>query len=306
MAVITTGNLDHAKLLLFEKNFERIATQKDTKLLNTPAIKFMDIKGISNISRIDSNELVEVTGRNPKKQYIDIKNDNRKSVASRYSATFLVDDYDKVVNLITDPTSDLYMNLKEARARRVDKCIALAATANVLVGAPDATPTTLTAEQDGVMTIDGKSTFDYKNVISPAITMFKNNYIDCSSGTTLAISASEEQKLRDDDNYMNAFYSSAHTVDKGAITNASGFNVVTFAGTQNGVNEIEMPILTETEGVRTNLLLAPHSIAFATEIGRLEVERAKDYVNSWEITIDMWVKAVRLQGSKVIKILSTI
>ena len=306
MPVITTGNLDHAKLLLFEKNFERIATQKDTKLLNTPAVKFMDIKGISNISRIDSNELVEVTGRNPKKQYVDIRNDNRKSVASRYTATFLVDDYDKVVNLITDPTSDLYMNLKEGRARRVDKCIAMAATANVLVGAPDVAPTTVTAEEDGVMTIDGKTTFDYKNVISPAITMFKNNYIDTTSGTTLAISASEEQKLRDDEYYMNMFYSGNNTVDKGNITNASGFNVVTFAGTQNGVNEIELPILEESAGTRTNLLLAPHSIGFATEIGRLEVERAKDYVNSWEITIDLWVKAVRLQGQKVIKILSTI
>ena len=86
MAVITNGNIDQAKLLLFEKNFEKIANQRDSKLLNTPAIKFMDIKGISNVSRIDSNELVDVTakGRNPDKSYVDMRNDNRKSIAKCY------------------------------------------------------------------------------------------------------------------------------------------------------------------------------------------------------------------------------
>ncbi len=308
MPVIQTGNLDHASLLLFEKNFERIATQKDTKLLNTPAIKHMDIKGISNISRIDSNELTEITnkGRNPDKVYADIRNDNRKSVARRFTKTYLVDSYDKAVKLITDPTSDLFTNLKEAKQRMTDKCIADASIASVIVGGPEEAGTAVSAEDDGVLTIDGKTNFNYSTVISPAITAFTNNYIDPSIGCTLALSAQEEQGLRDDDKYMNMFYSAQKTVDTGKIVNASGFHIVTFAGTQNGINEIEMPILPENEGVRSNLLLAPGAIAFAVEVGRLECERAHGKVNSWEITIDMWVKAVRTQGKKVIKILSTI
>lgn len=308
MAVITNGSIDQAKLLLFEKNFEKIANQRDSKLLNTPAVKYMDIKGISNVSRLDSNELVDVTskGRNPDKQYVDMRNDNRKSISERLTATYLIDDYDKAVNLITDPTSYLFDNLKEAKSRAADAFLTYVAGAPVVVGAPDAAGTTVTAEDDGVITIDGKTKFDYKTVISPAITAFTNNYIDCSMGTTLAISATEEEALRNDDYYMNAFYSKQNTVDKGAITNASGFNVVTFAGSVNGGTEIDMPILNEAEGVRTNLLLAPQSIAFAVEVGRLEIERAAGKVNSWEITIDMWLKGLRLQGAKVIKILSTI
>ena len=308
MAVITNGNIDQAKLLLFEKNFEKIANQRDSKLLNTPAIKFMDIKGISNVSRIDSNELVDVTaqGRNPNKSYVDMRNDNRKSIAKRLTATYLVDDYDKAVNLITDPTSYLFDNLKEAKSRAADAFVTHVATADVVVGAPDAAGTVVTAEEDGVLTIDGKTTFDYKTVISPAITMFTNNYIDCSMGTTLAISAAEEEDLRNDEYYMNAYYSKQNTVDKGAITNASGFNVVTFAGSVNGGATVDMPILKEAEGVRTNLLLAPQSIAFAVEVGRLDIERAAGKVNSWEITIDLWLKGLRLQGAKVIKLLSTI
>lgn len=305
MPIIGSPNLDHASLLLFEKNFERLASNKDTKLLNCPAVKHMDIKGISNISRIEGNDLVKVTGRNPEKQYLTIRNDNRKSVAERFTGTYLVDSYDRAVQLITDPTSDLFMNLKEAKNRLTDQCIIKAAVGSVVVGAPNEAGTTLTAEQDGVKTIAGTSAFNYSTVISPAITTFKNNYVD-TNGVTLAISASEEEDLRNDDKYMNALYSNQNVVDRGTITNASGFNVVTFAGNVQGGTAVDLPILPESEaGVRSNVLMAPKSIAFAVEVGRLDCERSAKHVNSWEVTIDMWVKAVRLQGSKVIILTST-
>lgn len=308
MADLTNANLDQAKLLLFEKNFYRVATQKDTKLLNTPAIKHMDIKGISNMSRMKGNDLIEVTseGRNPDKKYADIDNDNRRSVARRFTRTYLVDSYDKAVQLITDPTSDLFENLKDAKNRMTDKCICDSAIASVTIGAPDVAGTVKTAAEDGVETIDGTSKFDYATVISPAITTFTNNYIDCSAGVTLALSGVENQCLRDDDKYMNAFYSSQHTVDTGKITNASGFNVVTFAGSVNGGKTINNPVLPENTGTRSNLLLAPNAIAFAVEIGKLACEPSPTKVNSWEITIDMWVKAVRTEGARVIVLKSTI
>ncbi len=308
MADLTNANLDQAKLLLFEKNFYRVATQKDTKLLNTPAIKHMDIKGISNMSRMKGNDLIEVTseGRNPDKKYADIDNDNRRSVARRFTRTYLVDSYDKAVQLITDPTSDLFENLKDAKNRMTDKCICDSAIASVTIGAPDVAGTVKTAAEDGVETIDGTSKFDYATVISPAITTFTNNYIDCSAGVTLALSGVENQCLRDDDKYMNAFYSSQHTVDTGKITNASGFNVVTFAGSVNGGKTINNPVLPENTGTRSNLLLAPNAIAFAVEIGKLACEPSPTKVNSWEITIDMWVKAVRTEGARVIILKSTI
>lgn len=308
MADLTHANLDQSKLLLFEKNFYRVATQKDTKLLNTPAIRHMDIKGISNISRMKGNELIEVTseGRNPDKKYVDINNDNRRSVARRFTATYLVDSYDKAVQLITDPTSDLFENLKDAKNRMTDKCICDSAVASVTVGAPDVAGTVVSASDDGVITIAGTTNFNYSTVISPAITAFTNNYIDCSAGVTLAIAGKENEALRNDDKYMNAFYSQQHTVDRGQITNASGFNVVTFAGSVNGGQTIANPVLPESTGTRKNLLLAPNAIAFAVEIGKLACEPSPTKVNSWEITIDMWVKAVRTEGARVIILTSTI
>lgn len=305
--VITTSNLDQSTLLTFEKNFERIMQQKNSKLANSPAIRYMDIKGISNLSRIDGDELVDVSGqRNPDKQYTDIKNDNRRSVAFRFTRTYQVDSYDKAVNLVTDPTGDLFTNLSEAKNRCQDRVCVKAASSSVIVGAPNSEGTVLTPTQDGVITIDAKAGFSYKSTISPAITMFENNYVDCTNGITLAISSSEKQNLRDDEFYMNALYSGNNTVDKGNITNASGFNVVSFAGSVQGGKTVKNPVLAESEGYRTNLLLAPQSIAFASEVGRLDVERANSKVNSWDVTIDVWFKAVRTQGAKVILITSTI
>lgn len=303
-------SIRQSQLELFERNFIRTLNQADSQLVGTPAVLNTGIQGISNLSTIKDTELTEITdkGSNPDKVYENMGTENRRSVQRRFTKTYLVDNYDKTVNLICDPTSYLFQILKEAKARMVDRCVADASIAPVLIGAPNEVATSISAEQDGVMKIDvtNLGAFDYENVISPAITMFENNYVGCKTGVTLALSAVEAQGLRNDEKYMNAFYSNQNTVDKGRIDNASGFNVVTFAGTQNGVSEVALPILDETEGVRTNLIIAPQAISFAYEIGCLNVSPSATKVNSFEITIDLWIKAVRRQGKKIIKVLTTI
>lgn len=307
MAYAIETGFEQAVMQQFDKNYQRVAQQTESKFITTPAVQHMDIKGISNLATIESTELEEITdkGSNPDKVYEDASVKNRKSVQRRFTKTYLYDSYDACVNLIKDPQSDLYLNLKEAFKRMTDRCVADAAIAPVYIGKSTEIGTLVSAADDGVMTIDGKTAFNYENVISPAITMFNNNYINADS-VTLALSGVEEQALRDDDKYMNAFYSSANTVDKGKITNASGFHILNFAGTQNGVSEVELPILKENEGTRTNLFLAPNAIALAYELGRLDCGRSATKVNSWEVTIDVWVKTCRREGKRVIQALSTI
>ena len=82
MAYAMSSGFNQAELLVFEKNFIRVAQQTDSKLLATPAVHHIDIKGISNMSTIGSVELTEVTnaGSNPDKQYVEMSATNRKSV----------------------------------------------------------------------------------------------------------------------------------------------------------------------------------------------------------------------------------
>lgn len=298
--------IEQAHLLTFDKNFTSLAQQKDTKLLKTPAIKFMDIKGISNIGRLDKDELIEVTERNPDKKVIEMLVDNRRAVVRRFTRTYRVDSLDKAIKLITDPTSDLFKNLEAAKNRTTDRVIIQAAVGDVVVGKPDSAGVVVTAADDGVITIDATSSFDYMNTVSVAITNFENADIDCSRGTVLALSATEKQSLRNDEHYMNAFFSNQNTVDKGNIVNASGFDVVSFAGSVNGSATVANPILPENGGFRSNVFMAPESIAFAMEVGRLDCERANGKVNSWDITIDAWLKAVRIEGSRIQTAKSTV
>lgn len=249
---VITPSIDQAKLLLFEQHFYQMAQQKTTKLLNTPAIRFMGIKGISNVARMGKSDLQEVTGiRNPEKQYVQAEFDNRKSKARRFTRTYLLDNYDAAVNLITNPTSQLFDHLKWAKDRKTDLVISDAARGDIVIGAPDGVNKTISAEEDGVVTIDGTSAFDYAHVISPSIKHFVNNDIDVNGGVTLAITGTEEEQLRNDEMYKNSLYSKNNTVDKGRVDNVSGYNVVTFAGSENGFGRVDNPVLKELpSGIR--------------------------------------------------------
>lgn len=110
------SGFSQSQLLVFEKNYIRAVQQTQSLLLHTPAVQHMDIKGISNLSTIAATELSEVTskGSNPDKVYEEMSTKNRRSIARRFTKTYLFDDYDKCVNLICNPTSDLFLNLKEA------------------------------------------------------------------------------------------------------------------------------------------------------------------------------------------------
>lgn len=299
-------DIDQAKLLVFEKNFYLVAQQRETKLMNSPAISYVDIKGISNLPTIEKTELDDISGvRNPQKHYTQIEVNNRRSVSYRYSKTYLVDNYDKAVNLITDPTNVLFENLVAAKKRVCDRVAVKAATGNVLVGAPDEAPKVITPQEDGVITITGTSKFDYDNVIVPAIRNFKNNEID-NDRLTLAISANEEALLLKDEKFINNRYTEQRAVDTGKIEKVSNIDVVSFAGSCTGLVDIDNPILPEIGGTRHNVILAPDSIAFAVEIGLLEVIKSPVHLNSWEISIDVYFKAFRKEGAKVQIITSTI
>lgn len=306
MSFAINPSIDQSYLQTFEKNFYKLAQQKDSKLLGSSAVSFMPIQGQSFMSRLERTELVDVSGiRNPEKQYSQMQNDARRTNKSRYTKTFLVDSYDAMVQLITDPTSDLFAQLAYAKNRTADSLIIETALGSVVVGAPDTAGTTVTAADDGVITVDGTSSFNYANVITPVRRNFKNNEL-MAEGLTLAISANEEYSLLQDEKFINNDYTQARPVDSGNLTSASGLQIVNFAGTDTGLIAVPNAILPENGGVRSNVAMHPDAIGFAMEIGKLEADKSATHVNSWEITIDVWFKAVRKEGVKVQKITSTI
>lgn len=300
-------SLEQAYLQTFEKNFMRCIQQTDSRFLATPAIQHMGIKGISNISRFGKTELAEITGqRNAQKQYTQMSNDNRKSKARRFTRSYLFDKYDAAVNFICDPTGDMYRELDSAKNRCTDRVISDAAVMPVVMGKPDEAGVEVSAADDGVLTIDGTSNFDYSHVVTPAIRNFINNDINDQNQFTMAITGSEHEALMNDEKFINSHYNGSKVIETGKVRKASPFDIVLFAGTDNGVIQVDDPVLKEENGIRKNLILAPHSIAFAVEVGYLGIEKSPIHVNSWDVTIDVWFKAVRLDGKLVQIVKSTI
>ena len=183
-------SIDQAAALNFQDSFYSLAQQTKSKLVATRALNFLPSEGkTNNLARMGRVELNEVNTRNPDKQYGDYAVDNRLFQKRRFTKTIQIDKKFDINELLKDPTSDILMQLNNAKERTIDRIALAAAVGPVLIGGPDTAPTSITAATDGVITIDGTGGFTYE--IVQAITQnFINNELqaDDFTGSTLGIS----------------------------------------------------------------------------------------------------------------------
>jgi len=199
--------------------------------------------------------------------------------------------------LLKDPTSDILMQLDHAKERVIDRIAISAAVGSVLVGQPDAAPSSITAATDGVLTIDGTAGFLYTTV--QKITQnFINNDVDMEAAlrSTLAITGKENTSLMGEDKFINTRYISGQPVEDGVMKKAGAYPIVLFAGSENGGTQVQSPILPEGTTTRSCVVLAPESVAMSMELADLSVTKSATKVNSWDITIDFWINAMRTEG----------
>lgn len=300
--------IENGAKLAFEDTFYQLAQQERSKLESSPAVKYFDPKGKTrNIARMSGLELQEVSGRNPTKAYVDYTLDNRMFTKRRFSVSVLLDEKDDINELIKDPTSDIMQNLLKAKGRVTDRVICEAAAGDVLIGRPDRAPTTLSAVDDGVKTIDAT-----QGLTAAKIQTITENYINADidmsdiQNTTLLLTGRENTALMNEEKFINNDYISGRPVESGIQKNVSGFNIVLFAGSVAGGTQKANPVLAEADNVRTCLALAPKSVAVMMELAKFEVKDSDAHINSRSLTIDLWIGAMRIEGSRVQKITTTI
>lgn len=307
-SVTSSPSIDQAALLNFQDSFYSLAQQTKSKLAATKAITFLPSKGkTNNFARMGRIELSLVTSRNPDKQYGDYALDNRLFTKQRYTKTIQIDKKFDINELLKDPTSDLLTQLNNAKERTIDRIALAAAVGPVLIGGPDTAPSSITAAQDGVITIDGTGGFTFE--IVQAITQ---NYInselqyDDFKGASICVTGQENTDLMGEVEFINSQYIKSSIEQAGVIQNAGTYNVAVFAGSSTGGGVITQPYLPEGSTTRSCVALAPMSIAMAMEVGDLSVEKSATKVNSLDVTIDLWINAMRIEGVKVIIITTTI
>jgi len=299
-------DIDQAALLAFKDNFWELAQQSKSRLGGSRACMYLPSGGKSNnMARIGRVELTRVDSRNPKKQYSNYNLDNRHFSKYRVTATIQIDEKQDINELIADPTSSLLSALNKAKEREIDRCISNAAIGNVLCGAPDETPTSVTAANDGVVTTTATGGMDYSDI--KAITQnFINNDLDMEEfrGSVIAISGKENSDLMGISEFINNDYIAAKPVDEGYQSKLGMYDVALFAGSVTGGITVNNPVLVEGSTTRSCLVLAPEAIAVSMELARLDVERSSDRVNSKDVTIDLWINAMRTEGVRT-QILTT-
>lgn len=300
--------IDQGAKLTFQNNFYRIAAETTSALAKSAACVYIPAMGKThNMGRIGSTELVKVEGRNPLKQYADYFLDNRQFSRSRYTRTFQIDYKDDINELIADPTSDLLARLNEAKDRTIEREIIGASVGSVLVGAPDETPTTVTAANDGVLTVTATGGIDY-SAIQEITQNFINNRLglDQIRGSIISVTGKEHADLMGISQFVNNDFINAKPVDAGYQSRLGMYGVNVYAGSVSGGITVDNPILLEGATNRTCVILAPSSIAISYDIGRLDVQRSDSKVNSYDITIDLIVGTMRIEGSKVQLMTTTI
>lgn len=308
LSFTTSPSIDQAARLNFQDSFFALAQQTKSKLVASKAIRFLPSKGkTNNFARIGRLELDEVNARNPDKQFGDYALDNRLFTKRRFTKTIQIDMKYDVNELLKDPTSDILNQLNNAKERVIDRVAIAAAVGSVLVGGPDTAPSTVSAATDGVITIDGTGGFVYE-VVQLITATFINSDLqyDEFRGSTLCVTGNENSDLMAEDQFINTLYIKTVVEMAGVAQQVGTYQVQVFAGSSTGSGTIANPVLSETTTQRTCVALAPESVAMSMEIGDMSVDKSSAKVNSMDITIDLWINAMRTEGVRVIAITTTI
>jgi hypothetical protein len=299
---------DQARKLILADSLYRLAEQKQSKLASAGIATFVPSEGlIYNFTRTGKTELVEVGDRNPLKQYENTAFDNRQFSKRRFTRTFLLDEKQDIDELIVDPTSEIVSGLNYAANRVQDKIGVGGVLGSVLVGMPGGQTTSRTAAQDGVKTIDATGGLTYDR-IQEITRNFQNSDLDISDyqNAVIAVTGKEQVNLMGEDKFINSRFINGRPVEDGYQSGVGMYRLANFAGSVNGVNVYQNPILPEVSGVRNCFVACPNSILMMMEIARLDITKSDPHVNSWSVTIDMWIGAMRKEGILVQQINTTI
>lgn len=291
----------------FQDSFHSLAQQTDSQLVQSGVAVFLPSKGkTTHYARIGRIELVEVDTRNPDKQISDYALDNRQFTKRRFTKTIQIDAKHDINELLKDPTSDILMQLNHGKERVIDRIIVSSAIGSVLTGAPETSPVTTSAATDGVVTVDATAGLTYEKV-QEITENFINNELPMSliKGSLFAIAGTENTALMGEAEFISSDYIDARPVTEGVQTSAGTYGIALFGGSKTGGITVNNPVLPESGTTRNCVVMTRDSVALSMELAALEVTKSATKVNSWDITIDFWINAMRTEGVRVQQVNTT-
>ena len=286
--------IDQALITEFSEMVHQAAQQKTARLKPYAIYKQMsgDIFAYDGLGQVEARE---VNGRNVLADFDDITHNRRKLRRRRFVVNLPVDSSD-VRGALLDPDSEYAEACAKAMMRQFDRVIIEAAFADVQTGRDF--DTTVTAANDGVVTVDATAGLTYEKLLE-----IKQTFIDAEVGIDegekffLTGTGDQHTDLMGEVELTSGDFSRQFAVDRGTITNALGMDLVYFgAGVTN-------PLFPSVSGVRN--LIAAVDRAFCVGISKemsIKIEERPDYIETHQVQAVMDIGAVRTEGVLVQKV----
>ncbi|MBS2008257.1 MAG: hypothetical protein JST01_14510 [Cyanobacteria bacterium SZAS TMP-1] len=285
--------LDTQFTVEFSKEVHIIAQEKMSKLL--PFVKMTDFQGEDfAYDRFGILTDVEITQRFQQIQLQDAAWDRRWMAPRFFSVPVGVDGKD-LKKLKRDPGNELADACVNALARRKDKILYEAALADVRVGKSAAATSTVTAAQDGVITLDATGGFGISTLKA-----LKRNFVDAAVATDvdvkigMTVDGKRIENLMGETTLTSFDYNTEKPLVTGSMGQAYGISLIPYAsGSQD-------PLLVAASGERKLIALAEGALVMAFGIVNVRIEPRTDMHNTpTQIVAEMMIAALRTEGSRV-------
>ncbi len=289
-------SIDNALITEFSDMVHHEAQQLKSRLRPYVNVKQMsgDVWAYDGLGRVEARE---VTGRNVAATFDDIDHNRRKMGRRRFVINLPIDASD-VRGALLDPQSEYSKTVAQAMLRQYDRVIYDAAFADVLTGRDF--DTTVTAANDGVVTVNATSGLTYEKLLEIKQNFFDEDVgLDENENLFLTIGGREHTNLMGETELTSGDFSRDFVVEEGKITRGLGIYFVPFA------SSVTRPIIGTNAAGTERELIAASSRGICLGISKemsIKIEERPDYIETTQVQVVAEIGAVRTEGVLVQKV----
>lgn len=288
------ASIDNALTIEFSSMVHEAAQQQISRY--RPYVKVLQMSGdVWAYDGLGTVEMRELQGRNPKVVFDDIDHLRRKITRKRFGLVLPIDASD-VRGSLLNPQNNYAAAVSKAATRQYDRVIQAAAFADVLTGRDFGT--TVTAANDGVLTVDATAGLTYEKLLEIKQN-FMDNDVGVDQGERLVIghTGAEHTRLMRENELTSGDFSRNFVVDKGTITQALGMDLVSFAA------NAASPIIPVASSQRQLIAMSDRAIALGiSKEMSIKIQERNDYHETTQVIVEMEIGAVRTEGKLIQKV----
>jgi hypothetical protein len=280
--------IDNGLVIQFSDMVHQEAQQTVSRLMPYAVLKQMtgDLWAYDGLGRVEARE---VAGRVAPANFDSINHFRRKISRRRFVVNLPIDGSD-VRGALLDQNSEYAKAVASAMQRQYDRVIYDAAFADVKTGRDF--ETTVTATNDGVLTVDATAGLTYEKLLEIR-QGFWNNDVGLQQNERIfgTISGKENTQLMGETELTSGDFTRELVVDQGIITKGVGMEFVPFAASAPN------PILTVSGAERFLLFAASRAlcVGMSKEMS-IKVQERNDYIETTQVQVVAELGAVRTEG----------